>query len=102
MVARASANFNGRMEAAGQRLAARVRALGQPWEVALFLWLPFMFFGVIFAADLYFRKSLGDWEIFRSAALAVVHGRSPFSAADPAALAHNDKFVYPPITALLM
>jgi glycosyl transferase family 87 len=102
MVARSSADFNGLMEAAGERLATRVRALGQPWEVALFLWLPFMFFGVIFAADLHFRKSLGDWEIFRSAALAVTHGHSPFSAANPASLARNDKFVYPPITALLV
>ena len=102
MVAEPSVEFNGRMKAAGDRLAVRVRALGQPWELAAFLWLPVLFFGVILAADLHFRGSLGDWEIFRSAAREVVHGRSPFSTADPAALAHNDKFVYPPITALLL
>jgi len=90
------------MKDVGERLAARTRALGQPWELAAFLWLPLLFFGVIFAADLHFRGSLGDWEIFRSAAREVVHGRSPFTVADPAALAHNDKFVYPPITALLV
>lgn len=102
MVARASGDFNGCMRDAGERLAVSVRGLGQPWELAVFLWLPVLFFGVVIAADLHFRGSLGDWEIFRSAARHVVHGSSPFTTADPAALAHNDKFVYPPITALLL
>jgi hypothetical protein len=102
MVARRVADFNGRMKDVGEHPAARLRALGQPWEIAAFLWLPLLFFGVIFAADLGFRGSLGDWEIFRTAARHVLHGHSPYSAADPAALAHYDKFVYPPITALLV
>jgi hypothetical protein len=102
MVASSAAVFNERMRVAGERVAAYMRGLGQPWELAAFLWLPLLFFGVIIAADLHFRGSLGDWEIFRSAARQVVQGRSPFTAADPTALAHNDKFVYPPITALLM
>jgi alpha-1,2-mannosyltransferase len=88
------------MRAAGERLAARMRALGQPWELAAFLWVPFLLFAVVVAADLHFRSSLGDWEIFRAAARSALHGHSPYPAADPAALAHNDRFVYPPITAL--
>jgi hypothetical protein len=90
------------MRAAGERLSARVRALGQPWELALFLWLPFVLFAVVVAADMRYRSSLGDWEIFRAAAKAVIHGHSPYTAVTPAALAHNDQFVYPPITALLV
>lgn len=90
------------MRVAGERLGARMRALGQPWELAVFLWLPFVVFAVVLAADMRFRSSLGDWEIFRAAARSVMHGHSPFTAVDPSALAHNDKFVYPPITALLI
>lgn len=90
------------MRVAVERLAVRVRALGQPWELAVFLWVPFVVFAVVLAADIRFRSSLGDWEIFRSAARTVMHGRSPYTVIDPAALAQNDKFVYPPITALLI
>jgi hypothetical protein len=91
------------MNAAGERLAVRMRALGQPWELAVFLWVPFLFFAVVLAADVHFRgSSLGDWEIFRSAARSAIHGHSPYPAADPSALVHYDRFVYPPITALLV
>jgi alpha-1,2-mannosyltransferase len=90
------------MRVAGDRLAARMRGMGQPWELAVFLWLPFLVFAVVLAADVRYRSSLGDWEIFRHASRLALHGHSPFSIAGPAALAHNDKFVYPPITALLI
>jgi alpha-1,2-mannosyltransferase len=90
------------MKAAGERLAASMRALGQPWELAVFLWLPFILFAVVVASELHLHGSLKDWEIFRDAARSIVHGRSPFPPADPAALAHGDKYVYPPVTALLM
>ena len=90
------------MMSAGDRLAARLRALGQPWELALFLWMPFLLFAVVLVSELGFRSSLGDWEIFRSAARSVLHGHSPFPAADSHALAQNDRFVYPPITALFV
>ena len=79
-----------------------MRALGQPWELAVFLWVPFILFAVIVASELHLSGSLKDWEIFRSAAHSVVHGRSPFPPATPAALAHGDTYVYPPITALLL
>ena len=103
MVARRSSGFNGLMRDAGEWLAVRMRTLGQPWELAVFLWVPFLLFLVVLAADLRLRgSSFGDWEIFRSAAHSVLHGRSPYPMADPAALGHNDKFVYPPITALLV
>jgi alpha-1,2-mannosyltransferase len=91
------------MELAGERLALRMRALGQPWELAAFLWVPFLFFAVVIAADVHFRgSSLGDWEIFRGAARSALQGRSPYPVANPAALVHYDRFVYPPITALLV
>jgi Glycosyltransferase family 87 len=93
----------GSMKAAGERLAVRMRALGQPWELAAFLWVPFLLYTVVVAADVHFRgSSLGDWEIFRGAARSALHSHSPYPAADPSALVHNDRFVYPPITALLV
>src|SRR6266550_8381694 len=93
----------GCMKVAGERLAVRVRAMGQPWELAAFLWVPFLLYTVVLAADVHFRgSSLGDWEIFRGAARSALHGHSPYPAADPSALVHNDRFVYPPITALLV
>jgi len=90
------------MRATGDRLAARMRALGQPWEIALFLWIPLLLVAAVMAANLHIRGGLGDWEIFRSAARSALHGQSPYSPVDRAALAHNDKFVYPPITALVV
>jgi hypothetical protein len=79
-----------------------MRGMGQPWELALFLWVPLLLFAVVVAADLRFRSSLGDWEILRAAARSALHGHSPYAAATPAALAHNDQFVYPPVTALFV
>jgi alpha-1,2-mannosyltransferase len=102
MVARSTVDFNNPMRAAGDRLAARMRAMGRPWELAVFLWLPVLVFALVVAADVTFRSSLGDWEIFRHASRLALQGHSPFTVADPAAFAHNDKFVYPPVTALLI
>jgi alpha-1,2-mannosyltransferase len=90
------------MKAAGERVAVSMRALGQPWELAAFLWVPFLLYAIVMAGELHLAGSLKDWEIFRAAAHAVVHGRSPFPSADVVALAHGDKYVYPPITALLL
>jgi alpha-1,2-mannosyltransferase len=86
------------MKAAGERL----RALGEPWELAAFLWIPFIFFAVVAAAELHLHRSLLDWEIFRTAARSVIHGRSPFPPATATALAHGTKYVYPPVTALIL
>lgn len=91
-----------RMRIAGDRLGARMRAMGEPWELAVFLWVPSLLAAVVLAAGVHFRSSLGDWEIFRQASLLAIHGHSPFAAANVATLAHNDQFVYPPITALLI
>ena len=90
------------MKAVGDRLVVRLRAMGQPWELAAFLWLPTFVFAVVLIADLRYRSSLGDWEIFRHASQLAIQGESPFTAANPASFAHNDQFVYPPITALLV
>ena len=42
------------MRVAVERLALRVRELGQPWELAVFLWVPFVVFAVVLAADIRF------------------------------------------------
>jgi hypothetical protein len=79
----------------------RVRALGQPSEIVAFLWVPALVVGFACWFELRARDTLQDFGIFRAAALEIVHGRSPYVPATPAALAHFDKFVYPPVSALL-
>jgi alpha-1,2-mannosyltransferase len=66
-----------------------------------FVWVPAI--GVAFAcyADLRSHNPLQDFGYFRTAALAVVHGRSPYVHPSAAAFEHFDKFVYPPIAAIL-
>src|SRR5438874_13778050 len=66
-----------------------------------FLWIPAIVVGFACWYELRARATLQDFGIFRAAALAVVHGHTPYVAATPAALAHFDKFVYPPVSALL-
>jgi hypothetical protein len=90
------------MRAASERAGAWLRALGRPWEIAVFLWVPFLLCALVVGMDLGGRHSLGDWEIFRSAGQATLHGHSPYAAADPAAVVRFDRFVYPPITAVLV
>ncbi len=81
-------------------LAGRVRSLGQPWELAVFLWVPGLALTYACWYELRARVALEDFGIFRAAALSVIHGRSPYVAPTAAALAHFDKFVYPPVAAL--
>jgi hypothetical protein len=87
-----------------QRLDAfgdRVRAFARPWEFACFICVPAIV--VAFAAweELKARLALEDFGIFRTAALEVIHGRSPYVAPNPTAYAHFDRFVYPPFAAVL-
>ncbi len=86
-----------RLDAFGDRL----RSFAQPWEFACFICVPAI--GIAFAAweELHVRVALEDFGIFRTAALAVVHGRSPYVAPNPSAYLHFDRFVYPPVAALL-
>jgi hypothetical protein len=84
-----------------ERLADRLRAFAQPWELASFIWVPAIVVAYAFWQSLRARTPLDDFGIFRSAAKVVLHGNSPYVAADPQALAHFDKFVYPPSAALL-
>jgi alpha-1,2-mannosyltransferase len=82
-------------------LEARFRATAPLWEVAVFGFAPLLLLGIVFFAELRWGRSLGDFKIFRDAASAVIHGRTPYVAVEPHALAQSDKFVYPPITGLL-
>ncbi len=86
----------------GEQLADRLRAAARPWEVAAFVWVPAIAIAYAYWFEFHHsRRALEDFGIFRAAARVILRGRSPFPPADPHALAHFDKFVYPPSTALL-
>jgi Glycosyltransferase family 87 len=89
------------MARAGDRIAERLRAFAAPWELVCFVWLPALVVGYVAWQEVRGGIPVGDFEIFRTAARAVLHGRSPYPPADPRALAHFDVFVYPPISSLL-
>jgi alpha-1,2-mannosyltransferase len=80
---------------------SRLSNFGQPWEVVLFAWLPVIALGVVFFGELAWAHSLGDFSIFRAASKAVLRGHTPYLAVTAHGLAENDKFVYPPMTAIL-
>jgi alpha-1,2-mannosyltransferase len=96
----ATAGFNQFVVSLGERLADRIRAFARPWEVASFIWVPGIVLGFSFWYEIRSELPLQDYGIFRAAASAVLHGRSPFVAPNAHALAGFDKFVYPPATAL--
>lgn len=79
----------------------RLRAFARPWELVCFIWVPLI--GLAFASweEVKARNALEDFGIFRTAALAVVHGRTPYVTPSAAAFSHFDKFVYPPVAALV-
>jgi hypothetical protein len=78
----------------------RLRSFAKPWELAAFVWLPAIVIGYACWFELRTRKPLEDFGIFRTAALSVLHGHSPYVAPTAAAVSHFDKFVYPPVAAL--
>jgi hypothetical protein len=84
-----------------EALDERLRSFARPWELVAFVWVPGL--GIAYACWYEFRArvALEDFGIFRAAALSVVHGRSPYVAPSAAAIAHFDKFVYPPVAAVL-
>jgi hypothetical protein len=87
-----------RLEAFGDRL----RGFARPWELAAFLWLPGIAIGYACWWEARTRRPLEDFGIFRTAASAVIHGSSPYVAhPTAAAVAHFDKFVYPPVAGLV-
>jgi hypothetical protein len=79
----------------------RLRSFARPWELVSFVWIPAIALAFASWAEVHSRDPLQDFGIFRTAALDVVHGRSPYVHPTTAALAHFDKFVYPPVAALL-
>jgi hypothetical protein len=86
----------------GDGFGDRLRGVAQPWEVVCFGWVPAAAVGFGLWYALRAHGTLGDFPIFRAAAKAVLHGHSPYVAADPGALASFDKFVYPPAAAFLL
>jgi hypothetical protein len=89
-----------------QRLEAffgdRLRGFARPWELTAFVWLPGIAIGYACWWEIRTRDRLQDFRIFRTAASAVIHGRSPYvTHPTEAAFAHFDKFVYPPVAALV-
>ena len=87
-----------------QRLEAfgdRVRAFARPWEFACFVCVPAIMIAFACWEELHARLALEDFGIFRTAALKVIHGSSPYVAPHTSAYLHFDRFVYPPVAALL-
>jgi hypothetical protein len=78
-----------------------LRANARPWEVVCFLWIPGLALAYACWYMLRAHEALQDFAIFRRAAVSVLHGRSPYVAPTVAAVSHFDKFVYPPVAALL-
>jgi hypothetical protein len=79
----------------------RLRSFAQPWELGAFLWIPGIVIGFACWYEIRARDALQDFGIFRAAALQVLHGRSPYVTPTAAAFSHFDKFVYPPVGALV-
>jgi alpha-1,2-mannosyltransferase len=90
------------VERIAERFGDRLRGVARPWEVVCFAWVPAVVLGFGLWYALRARGTLGDFPIFRAASKAVLHGHSPYVAADPGALANFDKFVYPPAAAFLL
>lgn len=79
----------------------RLRSFAKPWELVSFVWIPAIGLAYASWAEVQASDPLQDFGIFRKAALEVVHGRSPYVHPSAAALAHFDKFVYPPVAAFV-
>jgi alpha-1,2-mannosyltransferase len=79
----------------------RLRDFARPWELVSFVWVPAILLSFACYADLRSQDPLQDFGYFRTAALDVIHGKSPYVKPTAAAFAHYDKFVYPPVAALL-
>ena len=79
----------------------RLRSFAKPWELVSFVWIPAIGLAYASWAEVQARHPLEDFAIFRTAALDVVHGHSPYVTPSAAAFAHFDKFVYPPVAALV-
>jgi alpha-1,2-mannosyltransferase len=84
-----------------ERFPDRLREFARPWELAVFLWVPAIGLAYAFWYELRASSRLQDFGIFRIAARAVLDGHSPYPAATAQGVAHFDKFVYPPATAVL-
>jgi alpha-1,2-mannosyltransferase len=67
-------------------------------QVAVFAEAPFIVvvFLLVWAVT---GKSMEDFRWLRHGAIVVLHGRSPYGPPDPALLAHNNQFIYPPLDA---
>ena len=72
-----------------QAFGDRLRSFAQPWELVAFLWVPALGIAYAFWYELRARVALEDLGIFRTAALAVVHGHSPYVVPNAAALVRS-------------
>ena len=79
----------------------RLRAFATPWELTCFVWIPGIAIGFAAWEEAHSPISLEDFGIFRKAAVAVLHGQSPYVTPVPDAFVHFNRFVYPPVAALL-
>lgn len=96
-----AARFNSPVDRVEALVGDRLRSFAKPWELVCFVWIPAIGLAYASWAEVKARDPLQDFGIFRKAALAVVHGHSPYVKPTAAAVAHFDKFVYPPVAALV-
>jgi alpha-1,2-mannosyltransferase len=90
-----------RLRTSTESFGDRLRLFARPWELVAFLWIPILFIAYGLWYETHARLALEDFGVFRKASIAVMHGRSPYVAPTHAALAYFDRFVYPPVAALL-
>jgi alpha-1,2-mannosyltransferase len=91
-----------RLAATTESFGDRLRAFARPWELVVFLWIPMLFLAYGVWYETHAKLALEDFGVFRKASVAVVHGHSPYVAPTHQALAYFDRFVYPPVAALLV
>jgi hypothetical protein len=93
--------FNVTVDRLEALLGDRLRSFAKPWELVSFIWVPAIALAFASWEEVRARNALQDFGIFRSAALDVIHGHSPYVTPTAAAFSHFDKFVYPPVAALI-
>lgn len=91
------------MSAATSLVAGGVRLTRRrSFQFGVFIEAPAIMFGGLVFLALQAGSRMQDFAWLRLGALAVAHGRSPYTPPLPALLAQNDKFIYPPADAYLL
>jgi len=68
-------------------------------RLGVFVEAPAIFIGALLLWAVEGGDRMQDFAWLRTGALSVLHGRSPYSAPNPALLVQNNQFIYPPLDA---